>query len=56
MDFITCLVALYNQDANDEKNEVAEKTAEFIEERLGIINEELGTTESRLPPSSNAPG
>ena len=48
MDFITCLVALYNQDANDEKNEVAEKTAEFIEERLGIINEELGTTESRL--------
>ena len=48
MDFINCLVALYNQDANDEKNEVAEKTAEFIEERLLIINDELGSTESRL--------
>lgn len=48
VDFITCLVALYNQDANDEKNEVAQKTAEFIEERLVIINDELGSTESRL--------
>ena len=48
IDFINCLVTLYNQDANDEKNQVAEKTAEFIEERLAIINEELGSTESRL--------
>ena len=47
-DFINCLVAFYNQDANDEKNEVAQKTAEFIEERIGIINGELGTTESEL--------
>ncbi len=26
----------------------AQKTAEFIEERIGIINDELGTTESEL--------
>ena len=48
IDFINCLVSLYNQDANDEKNEVAQKTAEFIEERLVIINDELGSTENRL--------
>ena len=48
IDFINCLVAFYNQDANDEKNEVAQKTAEFIEERIGIINQELGSTESEL--------
>lgn len=48
VDFINCLVNLYNKDANDEKNQVAEKTAEFIEERLHIINGELGTTENEL--------
>lgn len=47
VDFINRLVSFYNQDANDEKNEVAQKTAEFIEERIGIINGELGTTEER---------
>lgn len=48
VDFINRLVAIYNQDANDEKNEVAEKTAEFIEERIGIINAELGAAENQL--------
>ena len=47
-DFINRLIAFYNQDTNDEKNEVAQKSAEFIEERIGIINRELGTTESEL--------
>lgn len=48
IDFINRLVAIYNQDANDEKNEVAEKTAQFIEERIGIINAELGAAENQL--------
>lgn len=48
VDFILRLVETYNQDANDEKNEVAQKTAEFIEERIAIIDRELGTTEDRL--------
>ena len=48
MDFINQLVKVYNQDANDEKNEVAQKTAEFIEERISIINSELGSTENEL--------
>jgi len=48
IDFIYQLVKNYNQDANDEKNEVAQKTAEFIEERIDIIDKELGNTESTL--------
>ena len=48
VDFINMLVALYNEDANNDKNEVAAKTAQFIDERIGIINQELGTTENQL--------
>lgn len=47
-DFLNTLVALYNRDANDDKNEVASRTAEFIDTRIQIINQELGTTESQL--------
>ena len=47
-DFINQLVKVYNEDANDEKNEVAQKTAEFIEERISIINRELGSAENEL--------
>lgn len=47
-DFINALVRQYNEDANNEKNEVARKTAEFIEDRISIINAELGSTESEL--------
>lgn len=48
IDFINMLVTLYNEDANNDKNEVATKTAQFIDERIRIINQELGTTESQL--------
>lgn len=48
IDFINMLVTLYNEDANNDKNEVAAKTAQFIDERIRIINQELGTTESQL--------
>ena len=36
--FINCLVDFYNLDANDEKNEVAQKSAEFIDERIGTVS------------------
>lgn len=48
MDFLNKLVEIYNRDANDDKNEVATKTAEFIDARIKIINGELGTTEQEL--------
>lgn len=47
-DFINELVTAYNEDTNAEKNEVAQKSADFIEARIDIINRELGTTESEL--------
>lgn len=47
-DFINKLIELYNREANEDKNEVATKTAEFIDERIQIINSELGTTEQEL--------
>lgn len=47
-DFLTALVELYNNEANEDKNQVAIRTAEFIDERIRVINEELGTTESEL--------
>lgn len=48
VDFLNTLVRLYNEDANNDKNEVVTKTAEFIDERISIINRELSTTESEL--------
>ena len=48
IDFIYQLVESYNEDANEEKNEVAQKTADFIEERITIIDKELGSTEDRM--------
>ncbi len=47
-DFINKLIEMYNRNTNNDKNEVAEKTKEFINERIKIINEELGSTEDKL--------
>lgn len=47
-DFINKLVEMYNRDTNDDKNEVAENTAHFIDERISVIDQELGTTEREL--------
>ena len=47
-DFINKLLEMYNINANNDKNEVAQKTAEFIDERIGIISKELGSTEQDL--------
>ena len=47
-DFINKLLEMYNINANNDKNEVAQKTAEFIDARIGIISKELGSTEQDL--------
>lgn len=47
-DFINKLLEMYNINANNDKNEVAQKTAEFIDERIGLISKELGSTEQDL--------
>ena len=47
-DFIDKLLEMYNRNTNNDKNEIAQKTAEFIDERISIISKELGSTESSL--------
>lgn len=47
-DFLSTLVTIYNEEANDDKNQVAMHTAQFIDERIAVINDELGVTETEL--------
>ena len=47
-DFINQLLEMYNRNTNNDKNEIAQKTAEFIDERIDIISKELGNTEANL--------
>ncbi|MDR2204835.1 MAG: polysaccharide biosynthesis tyrosine autokinase [Flavobacteriaceae bacterium] len=44
-DILDKLVAVYNQDAVDDKNYESKKTAEFIDERIELISKELGSVE-----------
>lgn len=46
LDFIKQLVATYNQRANDEKNEEARKTDEFVRERLAMVDAELSSSDA----------
>lgn len=47
-DYLRQLAVCYNRQANIDKNEVAEKTEAFINNRLEKINAELGSTEGAL--------
>lgn len=47
-DYLKELTNCYNQQANENKNEVALRTEEFINSRLEKINVELGNTEGAL--------
>jgi len=46
LDFINHLVEAYNQRANDQKNEEALKTDEFVNARLAKIDAELGSSDA----------
>ena len=48
IDFLRALVVCYNRQANADKNEIAMLTEKFINERIEKINDELGSTESKL--------
>lgn len=48
MDFLRQLADCYNRQANADKNEIALRTEEFINDRMARINEELGSTESQI--------
>ena len=48
MDVLRQLTVCYNRQANADKNEVAMRTEQFINERMAKINEELGSTETEI--------
>ena len=48
IDYLNELFRSYNEDANEDKNEVALKTEEFLKNRISAIREELDATESNL--------
>ncbi len=48
IDFLNQLTECYNRQANEDKNEIALRTEEFINERLAKIDAELGSTEDKL--------
>ena len=48
MDFLRRLADCYNRQANADKNEIALRTEEFINDRMAKINEELGSTEGQI--------
>ena len=47
-DYLNQLILCYNREANEDKNEIAMRTEQFINTRLEKINNELGATEGNL--------
>lgn len=48
VDYLRQLSVCYNREANEDKNEIAMRTEQFINSRLEKINNELGATEGDL--------
>ena len=48
IDYLKQLAIVYNRQANEDKNEIAVRTEQFINQRLEKINTELGNTEGQL--------
>jgi len=48
IDFLNQLALCYNRQANADKNEIAMKTEEFINDRMEKIEKQLGATEAEL--------
>ncbi len=48
MDYLRQLIVCYNRQANEDKNEMAIRTEEFINDRLMKINAELSSTDDAL--------
>ena len=47
-DVINTLIDVYNEDAVNDKQQIAEATADFIDVRLAIISKELGAVDSDI--------
>lgn len=48
VDFINQLLVVYNRENNNDKNQVAHKTEEFVKRRLEIVSRELDEAEEQI--------
>ena len=48
IDYLKQLIVCYNRQANDDKNQIALRTEQFINQRLEKINNELGSAEGEM--------
>ena len=48
IDYLKQLAIVYNRQANEDKNQIAVRTEQFINQRLEKINAELGNTEGQV--------
>lgn len=55
-DFLATLVEVYNHEAIEDKNQEAMNTQLFIDERIGIIDQELGTAERNVEQYKQSQG
>lgn len=55
-DFVNTFIKMYNQTTNNDKNMIAQKTADFINERISIIGSGLGSAETALENTKRSAG
>jgi capsular exopolysaccharide synthesis family protein len=48
IDYLNQLAVVYNRQANEDKNEIARRTDDFINDRLAKINQELNVTDGDI--------
>lgn len=48
VDVLKTIVEVYNQDWIDDRNKIAVATSKFIDERLVLLNQQLGTLDTRI--------
>lgn len=53
-DVLSTIIAVYNENWVKDQNRVAISTSEFINERLGVIEQELGSVESNISSFKSA--
>lgn len=56
VDVLTTILSVYNENWVDDRNKVAKATSAFIEERLKIIERELGESDSNLAQQRSSMG
>ena len=53
-DFINTLIAVYNEHWVEDKNQIAVSTSKFINERLRVIESELGNVDADISSYKSA--